>query len=140
MCTEPSGFLFSIFVRSLFSTNRALRHDTSSYKPIGKIRCVLGHQRLGERFFFFHSLPLFLFFLSQVSDSPPKKCEQGRKVAVTNKLILWSTQRCMWGCLRAYLVVFSSFFLQTFYAYHHHHRFRLLVIVKKRKRKEAARN
>ncbi len=147
ICSEPNGFLFSIFVRSLFSTNRALRHDTSPYKPIGKIRCVLGHQRLGERFFFFHSLPLSLYFclsfLSQASD--PKKSEQGRKVAATNKLILWSTRQRVWMCLQAYLVVFFSLFLQTFYRYyyyyyHHHHRFRLLVIAKERKRKEATRN
>ena len=111
-------FFFSIFVRSLFSTNHALRHDTSFYKPIGKIRCVLGHQRLGERFFFLpfsfslSSASRFFFFFFSFATWWSQTSEQGRKVAVTNKLILWSTERCLRGCLQAYSLAFlPSFFV-----------------------------
>jgi hypothetical protein len=44
-------FSFSIYVRSLFSTNHALRRHINSRKPIGKKFFLLQRQRLGERFF-----------------------------------------------------------------------------------------
>ena len=113
MRTEPSGFLFSLFVRSLFSTNRALRRDTSSCKPIGEIRCILGHQRLGERFFPLRSI-LFLrsFFLLLIPTRRRKNCERGRKVAVTNKLHpLIDTMMHAWVLFASiYSLVFSPLF------------------------------
>ena len=69
-------------------------------------------------FFFFRSLSLFLlllvffFFFFSFATWWSQTSEQGRKVAVTNKLILWSTERCLRGCLQAYSLAFlPSFFV-----------------------------
>lgn len=74
---------------------------------------------------FFSSVLFLSFFLSQLlvfsSSSSlsqlgdPPTSEQGRrKVAFTNKLILWLTERCRRGCLQAYSLAFlPSFFCRS---------------------------